>query len=224
MSDRGASARPDLWLLAFAAAVFVLHQLPAFAGAPAGDAIDLLTPFAVAAASSGLLAALGAPRTAVIVGLVAGVLYVHGVGIHLAANSIHNEGPTGGVEEITYFWDERFSHVEALLGWYGLVLAFCIAERSVAAIDARRGVLVAATALLGWAFFVSSVEGQTWPGQLVATAVAVAFALRARRDGSAPSRPLLLAATAAFVLATLLLGVWAAINGGVPEFSDAGII
>jgi hypothetical protein len=214
---------PDHWLLAFAAAVFVFHQLPAFAGAPASDAIDVLTPVAVAGSSAGLIAAFGTPRRAAILALVAALVYVHGQGIHLAANSIHNEDPVGRVEEVTYFWDERFSHVEALLGWFGLVGAFCVAEHAAAGRALRGGILTAAAILLGWAFFVSTVEGQTWPLHLVATVVFVGWALRARRQGP-PARPLLSAAAAAFALGALLIGVWATWNGGVPEFSDTGLI
>jgi hypothetical protein len=217
------AARPDRWLLAFAASVFVFHQLPAFAGEPAGDVIDLFTPVVVAATSAGLLLSLGAPRRAVGLGLLAALLYVHGQGVHLAANSIHNEGPVGSVEEITYFWDERFSHIEALLGWLGLLGAFCLAERASAAVGPRRDVLIGAAALLGWTFFTSTVEGQTWPLQILAAAFFVGWALRARRANGA-TRPLLSACAAAVAISVLLIGVWALLQGGVPEFSDTGII
>jgi hypothetical protein len=217
------AARPDRWLLAFAASVFVFHQLPAFAGEPAGDVIDVFTPVVVAATSAGLLLSLGAPRRAVALGLFAAVLYVHGQGVHLAANSIHNEGPVGSVEKIAYFWDERFSHVEALLGWLGLLGAFCLDEGASALAGLRRGVLIAATALLGWTFFTSTVEGQTWPLQIVAGAFFLGWALRARRANVAP-RPLLTACAAALAISVLLIGVWALSQGGVPEFSDTGII
>jgi hypothetical protein len=203
--------------------VFVFHQLPAFAGAPAGDVIDLFTPVAVAATSAGLLLSLGAPRRAVVLGLVAALLYVHGQGIHLAANSIHNEGPGGGVEKITYFWDERFSHVEALLGWLGLLGAFCLGESASTVVGLRRGVLIGAAVLLGWTFFTSTVEGQTWPLQIAAAAFFVGWALRARRANGA-RRPLLGACAAAVAISVLLIGVWALSQGGVPEFSDTGII
>jgi hypothetical protein len=218
-----AAARPDRWLLAFAASVFVFHQLPALAGEPAGDVIDLFTPFVVAATSAGLLLSLGAPRRAVALGLLAALLYVHGQGVHLAANSIHNEGPVGGVEEITYFWDERFSHIEALLGWLGLLGAFCLAESASAVAGLRRDVLTGAAVLLGWTFFTSTVEGQTWPLQIAAAAFFVAWALRERRAGGA-ARPLLSACAAAVAISVLLIGVWALSQGGVPEFSDTGII
>ncbi|MGH2840212.1 MAG: hypothetical protein ACRDKY_05235, partial [Solirubrobacteraceae bacterium] len=215
MSDLRAMG-PDRWFLAFAASVFVFHQVPAFAGEPVGDWIDLLTPVAVAGTSAGLIVAFGIPRGAAIVALVAALLYVHGQGIHLAANSIHNEDPVGRVEEVTYFWDERFSHIEALLGWFGLVGAFCLAERAAPAREMNTTILAAAAVLLGWTFFTSTVEGQTWPLQLAAMALFAGSAVRARRRGQAIP-PLLGAAAAAFALGALLIGVWAAWHGGVPE-------
>lgn len=215
--------RADRGFTLFAAAVFVFHQAPAFVGPAvgpaAGDVVDALTPFAVVAASAVALASLGAGRRAIVVALVAGTLYVHGVGVHLAANSIHNElgGEPGG---IVYFWDERFSHVETLLGWYGLVAAFCVAEaRARVAARLSPAVLAVAAALLGWTFFTSTVEGQTWRLHLPAAALFALWAVRA------PAQPLLRSAAAAFLLGALLIGVWALINGGaVPEFSDAGLI
>lgn len=213
---------PDGWLLAFAASVFVFHQAPAFAAAPVGDAIDLFTPIAVIGSSTGLIASLGWPRFAAGFALVAGLLYVHGHGVHIAANSINNEGPVGAAGDIAYFWDERFSHIEAQLGWYGLVAAFCLAERDAPKRSVRTGVLVAAAGLLGWTFFTSAVEGQTWPIELVATALFVGWALATRAD--ARPRPFLKTSAAAFALSALLIGVWAVWQGGVPEFSDSGFI
>ncbi len=222
MSELRAPTQPGRWFLGFALAVFVFHQVPAFAGHTAGDAIDLLTPWAVAGASAGLIVALGAPRGAVLLALAAGLLYAQGQGIHLAANSIHNEGPVGRVEEVTYFWDERFSHIEVLLGWIGLVAAFCLAERTYSGPAARTRVLAAAAVLLGWTFFTSTVEGQTWPMELAAAVLFAAWAARAR--GAPASRPLLHAAAAALAIGALLIGVWAIWHGGVPEFSDTGFI
>jgi hypothetical protein len=217
------SLGPDGWLLAFAASVFVFHQAPSFAPERIGDAIDLFTPIAVIGSSTGLIASLGWPRFAASFALVAGLLYVHGHGIHLAANSISHEDPVGAAEDVTYFWDERFSHVEAQLGWYGLVAAFCLAERDgPKRRSVRTAVLAAAAGLLGWTFFTSGVEGQTWQIALAATAVFVAWTLATRADDR--PRPILKTSAAAFVVCTLLIGVWAVWQGGVPEFSDSGFI
>lgn len=217
------TTKPERWFVAFAASFFVFHQLPAFAGEPAGDVIDVFTPIAIAATSAGMLVAFGLPRRASILGFVGLLLYVHGHGVHLSANSIHNADPTGHALHVAYFWDEHFGHIEAWLGWMGLVVAFCLAERDTEPRDMHRGVLVAAALLLGWTFFTSTVEGQTWELQLVAVAVFVIWALRVRAGGGR-ARVLLDTAAAAYVISALLTGVWAIWQGGVPQFSDVGFI
>ena len=74
------------------------------------------------------------------------------------------------------------------------------------------GGLAAAAILLGWTFFTSTVEGQTWWMELPAAVLFVVWAVR-------EPRPLLRAAAGAFALGALLIGVWAIWQGGVPEFS-----
>ena len=193
---------------AFAAAFFVFHQIgTVLASDRLPIVIDLVTPFAVAAATAHLLIALDAPRGAILAAVFAGVLYVDGHGIHLAANAIHNEGITG---DAVYFWDERFGHIEAVIGWFGLVAAVCAADRT----ERASRLLAPAAVLLGWTFFTSTVEGQTWWLQLPAAALFAAWAWRSE------PRPLLRASAAAFLLGAALIGIWAAWHGGVPEFSD----
>jgi hypothetical protein len=75
----------------------------------------------------------------------------------------------------------------------------------------------AATALLGVTLFAGTVEGGTWWLLPPAAAAFGAWAL-------ARPRPLLRACAAALVLAALLLAVWAAWHGGVPEPSELGWI
>lgn len=205
------SARCDRALLVFAAVFFVFHQFPSILFPDRIEAaVDVLTPFAVAAASVAVMLALGASRGPVLAALFAGVLYVHGHGAHLAANSIHNEGAQG---EVVYFWDERFSHIEATLGWFGLVVIFCLAERAPANSASTSPALLGLAALvLGWTFFTSTVEGQTWWLELPTAALFGVWALRA-------PRPLLRASAGAFAVGALLIGAWAIWHGGVPEFS-----
>ena len=217
-----AAPSPDRGLLAFAGSVFVFHQLPTFAGDRGGAALDLLTPFAVIGSAAAVLAALGARNRVLVLALVAGILYVDGHGMHLAANSIANEDPVGGIEETVHFWDEGFSHVEAVLGWFGLVACFCAAEakrrgRAPVSDGPSKRTLIGAAALLGWTFFTSTVESGTWWLELGATALFAIWAARARR-------PLLTSAAAAFALAALLIGIWAIWQGGVPQFTEAGLI
>jgi hypothetical protein len=206
------SARRDRAFLAFAAVFFVFHQLPSILLTDRAEAaVDVLTPFAVAASTVAVLLALGAPRGPVLAAVGAGVLYVHGHGVHLAANSIHNEGAQG---DAVYFWDERFSHIEAVLGWFGLVGAFCLAERTAPRSASTSPVLLGVAALLlGWTFFTSTVEGQTWWLELPAAALFGLWSLGA-------PRPLLRAAAGAFALGALLIAGWAIWHSGVPEFSD----
>lgn len=213
--------RPEICLLLFAISVFVFHQLPALAGEPAGDFIDLLTPFAVIGSAAAALVALGARGPVLVVAAVAAILYVDGHGIHLSANSIANEGPGPEVDDLVHFWDEIFSHIEAVIGWFGLVACICWAEQSRG--EARepqpsRRVMAATAVLLGWTFFTSTVEGGTWPIELAATAAFLYWAAGAGR------RPLLLTSTAAYALAAAGIGAYAIWQGGVPQFTEAGLL
>jgi len=203
--------RPDRAFLAFAAVFFVFHQFPSVLFSDRIEAaVDVLTPFAVAACTVAVMLALGASRGPILAAVFAGVLYVHGHGVHLAANSIHNEGVEGSV---VYFWDERFSHIEAVLGWFGLVAVFCLAERVSSRSDGSSPALLGLAALvLGWAFFTSTVEGQTWWLELAAAALFTVWALRS-------PRPLLRASAGAFAVGAVLIAVWAIWQGGVREFS-----
>jgi hypothetical protein len=206
---------PERALLGFAASVFVFHHLPTAAG-DAGEWIDLATPFAVVGAAAALLAALRPLATTLYVALFSALLYVDGHGIHLAANAIAGESPTGDAEHVAHFWDERFSHVEWHLGWIGLIGAFCLAERTRSRPLGRR-VQLATALLLGITLFTNTVEGGTWWLELGAAGFFAAWAARERR-------PLLLTTAAAFVVAAALIGVWAIWQGGVPEFSEEGLI
>ncbi|HEX9351296.1 MAG TPA: hypothetical protein VF877_08495 [Gaiellaceae bacterium] len=202
-------------LLAFSAAVFVFHQLPTLAGDTAGDWIDLVTPFAVVAAAAFLLGR-DAPALALVVAVVGALLYVDGHGIHLAANSIGHEQLTGDAKDVTHFWDEEWGHAEWHLGWFVLVLAACLGERG-RPVRLQPWQAVVSALLLGWALFVSTVEGSTWWLELGATAVFVPWA-------AAAQRPVLVACAAGFGFAALLIGVWALWHGGVPQFSEVGFI
>jgi hypothetical protein len=204
-------------LVAFAAAVAIFHHLPSVVG-DAGDWVDLATPFAVVGLAAVVLARLGAWGVALGLGIAAGIAYVDGHGIHLAANSIRAEGLTGEAESVAYFWDEQFSHVEWHVGLIGLLIAFCLAEPWARPPARGSGVQAAlVVVLLGFTLFTSVVEGQTWWLLPPAAALLVVWAL-------ARPRPILGACAGAFALAALLLAGWAAWHHGVPEFSDVGWI
>jgi hypothetical protein len=204
-------------LVAFALAVAVFHHTPAVGGG-AGDWIDLATPFVVVGAAAVVLVRLDAWGAGLGVAVAAGIAYVDGHGLHLAANSIRAEKPTGEVERVAFFWDERFSHWEWHVGLLGLLVAFCLAEpwaRPPVRASSTQAALVAA--LLGFTLFTSTVEGQTW---WLLPPVALALAVWALGR----PRPMVRACAGALVLACILLAGWAAWHRGVPEFSDLGWI
>jgi hypothetical protein len=205
---------PAWAFLAFAVAVAAMHHLPTIQGREIGTAIDLFTPPAVVGTAAAALVAAGAPRSVLAFGLLAALLYVDGHGIHLAANDIHSFGVRGEAGERAKFWDERWGHGEWHVGWIGLLVAFCLAERARPdAFAGSRRAAAAAVPLLGFTLFTSMVEGQTWP---LVVAGAIGFGAWA----AAARRPLVTACAAAFVVAALLVAGWALWQGGVPECSD----
>ena len=218
MAARGAS-REQWALLALATAFAVFHHVPALAGESAGDWIDLATPFAVAAAAAVSLATLGGGVWPIALAVLAGVLYVDGHGIHLAANSIGHEELSGEAERVTHFWDEPFSHHEWHLGLIALLAAICLAEQLSGRPPGKPrslAVMVVTAVLLGFTLFTSTVEGGTW---WLALAGAVVFAAWAWKE----RRPLVLTCAAAFGVAAILIGAYAIWQGGVPQFTDAGL-
>ena len=199
--------------LAFGLAVLAFHHLPTIDFLNLGIVIDTWTPLAVIGTAAAVLLAERPPRIALLVGFLAALAYVDGHGIHLAANAINGAHPTGEAAERTEFWDERYGHIQWHLGWFGLLLAFCLAERAGPVLPLDRKLSAVAVVALGFTLFTSTVEGQTWPLMLAAAALFGVWAAVARR-------PLLTSCAAAFALAAALVGVWAIWQGGVPEFTD----
>jgi len=202
--------------LAFAVALAAGHHVPAFLPERPADWVDLLTPFAVVGAAAALLLVLRPPAWLALAAGVAATAYVDGHGIHLAANSISHEEPTGAVEARAHFWDEEFGHLEWHLGLLGFlaVVAACPAADAPAA--RRSGIVAASAALLGFTLFTSSVEGGTWPLVLAAAVLLVPYGILRARTVAAVT------VAAALVVAAALMGVWGLLQGGMPEFSDAG--
>jgi hypothetical protein len=199
--------------LAFGLAVLAFHHLPTIDLLNLGILIDMFTPLAVVGTAAALVLAERAPPLILAVAFLAALAYVDGHGIHLAANAINGADPTGEAGERAQFWDERFGHIEWHLGWFGLVLAACLAERAGPVRGLDPTLSAVAVVALGFTLFTSTVEGQTWPLMLAAGALFVGWAAVARR-------PLLMRCGAAFALAAGLVAVWAIWQGGVPEFTE----
>ena len=213
--DRGLASRldPGRAFLGFALAVLAFHHLPTIDVLNLGIAIDLFTPLAVVAAAAAVLLAMRPPPLPLVVGFVAALLYVDGHGMHLAANAINGADPVGEAGRRAEFWDERAGHLVWHAGWFGLLAAFCLAERARPGPAPDRTLSAVAVAALGFTLFSNTVEGQSWPLMLAAGAGFAAWALAARR-------PLLIQCAASFAVAALLVAGWAAWQGGVPEFTE----
>ena len=200
--------------LAFALAVLAFHHLPTIDAFNLGIVIDGFTPLAVVGTAAALLLAhRPLSRLALVVGFLAALAYVDGHGIHMAANAINGADPIGEAGDRSELWDEHIGHIDWHLGWFGLLLAVCLAERGRPGPAPGRLESAVAVAALGLTLFTSTVEGQTWPLMLAAGAGFVVWAAVARR-------PLLLRCAAAFSLAAALVAVWAIWQGGVPEFTE----
>lgn len=199
--------------LAFTLAVLAFHHLPTIDLLNLGIVIDAFTPLAVIATAAAVLLVDRPPRLALVVGFLAALAYVDGHGIHMAANAINGADPIGEAGDRAELWDETIGHIDWHLGWFGLLLAMCLAERGRSGPAPPHLESTVAVAALGFTLFTSTVEGQTWPLMLAAGAGFVGWAAVARR-------PLLLRCAAAFAVAAALVAVWAVWQGGVPEFSE----
>ena len=191
-------------LLPFALAVFVFHHVGSFTG-DAGTWIDLATPIAVLGAAYWALR--DSARTPVLLALVAAAVYAHGHGIHLAANDIGHFALSGDAETRRYFWDEHWGHLEWHLGFLGLLAALALG--GIPRVDLFSALLI------GFTWFTNSVEGQDW---FLALASAVVFTTWAIARPSAGTKT----AACATLITTAMIGVWAAWQGGVPQFSELG--
>ena len=188
------------------------HEVEARVGAPPGDLVDLVTPFAFLGAAALVLWSLRAGRGAVALAVAAAIFYVDGHGMHLAANSIAADPilPHTSADR-AYFYDERLGHIEWHLGWLGLMAAFVVAERLRTAIG--RPALLATAALLAPILAVVSIEGQTW---WLVVAAAPCFCVAAfRRRGHVAT-----ACAVSVALAAIGIGLWALVWQGVPQLTE----
>ncbi len=202
--------RPERALLAFAVAVFVFHTLPQFLG-PEGDRLSVLAPFAVVATAAAVLFTLAPGWTALLVALLASILYAHGHGIHLAADAVVDEAVGGEIERVARAWREDIGRVEWLAGLIGLIVALCAAEGRGTRVG--RTVSAATVVLLAFSLFASTVEGGTWSLALAAAVPMTAWALLR-------PRPVVTICASSFALAALLMATWALWQRGMPPFTE----
>ena len=224
--------------LLFAVLFAVLLIAPAFlsrAFAPYpllrnGDILDLLTPL-VLIPVYWLLFQVAPDRPVsqreMIAFLVLAALWVEGHSTHLAGNAIGHltaDLAGTGAAELTHFIDEDLSHTLWLLGIIGLAVLVIYRQWRYPFAGPTEGVaiVVAAGVLHGANYFASIIEAGT-NGLGIGFAVAVAvFGLLKRRDLA--SRPIALFFVIAFGLSLALFLSWGMYWGGLPEFSEVGLL
>jgi hypothetical protein len=222
------------WLPAFALAFAVLIMGPCVLGIPlpgyphmaVADALDLFTPVVLLPLYGRLLyEAHGVPSARVGAAfLVLAALWVEGQGIHLAANSLGhhvNDAAPEALRSLVYFYDEGLSHALWHSGVMGLS-ALCMWPGGRALAHDALGVPLACSVVYGFTYFCMVIEGAT---AVVGVPFAVGAALVALRSrASLARRPVPLFFAAGYAFASLLFLVWGVWWGGLPEFSEVGLI
>jgi hypothetical protein len=196
-----------------------------------GDVIDIFTPL-ILIPLYWLLYQLGqdkAPNLSEsVVFLVLMAFWVEGQGMHLSANSIGHllkEMTASDASVLTNFYDEVLSHYLWHFGVIGLstLLLFrqwqnpFIGERAALGLESLAGVIH------GFTFFIIVVEARTAP-------LGIPFAILVTLFGlvwgwkKLRQQPLLAFFFVTYLVATIFFAGWAIYWGGLPEFSEVGII
>jgi len=223
------------------APVVLSEPLPGFPLLQVSEAVDLFAPLVLFPIYWVLFARAraGAVSTGASIAFLAfAALWGAGHGVHLAANSIGHLTRANTPERLaalTEFYDETLGHyfwhtgvfaLSALLTWRA------VAERGD---EEAHGTRVSALSLAlpacahGATIALMIIEGDTTPigipFALALSAAVGARALRApRRRAWLLERPLAAFFLASYAIALLLVAGWAVYWGGIPEFSEVGII
>jgi len=196
-----------------------------------GDVFDLLTPL-ILIPLYWLLYRMdreGAPNLSeILVFLILAAFWVEGQGMHLSANSIGHllkEIKSSDAYSLTNFYDEVLSHY---LWHFGIVgLAALLISRQWRNRPAEKQIVLWPVGLAGiihgFTFFLIVVEAGTAPlGVPFAILVALFGVLWGRKR--LRQQPLLAFFFATHLVAIILFTGWAIYWGGLPQFSEVGII
>lgn len=196
-----------------------------------GDVFDILTPL-VLIPLYWLLYRLNEEKkitlSGIILFVVLAALWVEGQGMHLSANSIGHllkEMKSSDAYHLTFFYDEVLSHYLWHLGIVGLSALLLWRQWHNPFREERAVVwlLILAGVIYGFTFFVIVIEAGTAP-------VSVSFAVLVTVLGWILGRkrmrqqPLLVFFLISYSIATAFFAGWAIYWGGLPEFSQVGII
>ena len=163
-----------------------------------------------------------------IVFLIFVALWVEGQGMHLSANSIGHllaDMTESDVYALTHFYDEVLSHYLWHLGIIGLAALLLIRQWRNPFAENRSSLtlVILAGIIYGFTFFLIVIEGGTAPlGIPFAVVVTLVGLIWGRHE--LRRQPLLAFFLVSFGVATLLFTGWAIYWGGLPQFSEVGII
>lgn len=154
------------------------------------------------------------------------ILWLDGHGIHLATNSVGHwlkEMTETPAYKLNYFYDEFLGHHLWNSGVMGLsTLLIFRQRRSPTAISSTLRLELVAALLYGFTFFCCLVEGHTAPIAIPYSVCVVALALHDRNRFR--HVPVLAFFGMAHLFTLLLTSGWGLWWGGLPEFSQIGLI
>ena len=196
-----------------------------------GDILDLFTPL-VLIPFYWLLFQIGRDKEPgwgeIMVFLILVALWIEGQGMHLAANAIgHLTKGMGGsdIETLTHFLDEVLSHYLWHVGLVGLSALLIYRQWKNPFENERSGTgyVITAGIIHGFNYFLTIVEAATTPlGVPFAVLVVIAALVWGRKELA--RQPILTFFFVAYLVATLFFLGWGIYWGGLPEFSQVGII
>ena len=154
--------------------------------------------------------------------------WVAGQGMHLSANSIGHllEGMENtDIYKLTHFYDEVLSHYLWHFGIAGLAAFLIISQRRNTAIEEQTQIwsIAVAGVIHGFTLFLITIEAGTAPLGITFSVLAVLFCIIWGRKIMS-QRPLLTFFFISFIIAILFFIGWGAYHGGLPQFSEVGII
>ena len=223
-------------ILLFSVLFFVLLVSPAFLNMPLiwdpllkiGDLTDLFTPvillpiyFLLFQLKPGSL-----PKKELVFFVIFAACFAQGQGMHLSANSIGHllESGSTPISRLTYFYDEFLSHYIWFFGINGLTALLIYRQyKNPFEKTSKLTLEIIAGIMYGVTFFITGIEGQTAPLSIPFALMVTLFGL-IYGWGKLKTMPLLLFFLIAHILALILFLIWGTYWGGLPQFSDLGLI
>jgi hypothetical protein len=240
--------RIALWLFIYAFVYAFFHILPAFLNYEIknllmiADIFDILTPFVMIFVIYRIYLMLlpqiridsnfPVKSIAVIILIFGAISFVEGHGMHLSANAIARhltQVKETSLFALDYSFDEVLGHIFwdsgiIILSLGMILLGFRIGEKKVS--SSKQALIILASLIYGFTYFVNAVEGQTVFFTLpLAAVIPLAIwwiALRKRIRFS--MNPVLSLFFLCYIVALCLFLVWGIWQKGFPEFSELGWI